>query len=339
MALKQRQLCKTLRRCRKHSHGCKLASRLLNLLEKIIDAHSRNPHPIFVIVLVGPAEQPFGIQKDFLCHRSEHYRKYFEAKSSQDTLEHVVKLPESTAEEFGLVQHFLYTGQVIADAANIPSYESLVGLWKLGNKLGIDGLCDQTLDAMKTCKRLSQRIPATPLLVQVWRDTPEGSTIRNLLLSWTAEYMRSSDARADFAKTLPQEVLSELVVAMSSFSNAGAEPEPLESPSSTAAARTQKNIHYLDQGSDDESLSVAKRGRRSSGAPFSSGSLLEPKPTLGRKPSRVSSLAKPQKRRPSAMFADPSTFTTSQKMDFCADLLTRMLSGPGKTSITPLFLY
>lgn len=291
---------------------------------------NRQPHPIFVIILVGPAEQPFGIQKDFLCHRSEFYRKFFESNASQDTLEHVVKLPESSPEEFGLAQHYLYTGQVIADAAEIPSYESLVGLWNLGHKLGVTGLCDQTLDAMKTCKRLTRRIPATPLLVQVWKDAPEGSGIRNLLLTWTAEYMRSSDARADFAKTLPQEVLSELVVIMSSFNTMSAEPEPAEGSSAADIMRSQKNIHYLEEGSDEETLNVAKRGRRANGGPFSAGSLLESKSALGRKPSRLSSLAKPQKRRLSSMLADPSTFTTAQKMEFCADLLTRMLSGPGK---------
>ncbi|CAG9937052.1 unnamed protein product [Clonostachys rosea f. rosea IK726] len=241
------------------------------------------PHPIFVIILVGSDELPFGIQKDFLCSRSVFFRDYFE-KQSEDTVEHIVKLPEATSEIFGLIQHYLYTGQVIADVSKTPSYESLVGLWKLAHKLQVDGLCEKTLDAMIECRRITGRIPSTPLLIQVWKDTPEGSSIRTLLLSWAAEYMRSSDARAEFAKSLPQEVLSELVVTMSSFDT---QPSGQTSPDQTSTASfpsglnsaLRKNVHYLDDKADEESTPHPKKG--------------------------------------------------PQKLEFCADLLTRMLSGPG----------
>uniref|UniRef100_A0A0B7JHJ0 Bromo domain-containing protein n=1 Tax=Bionectria ochroleuca TaxID=29856 RepID=A0A0B7JHJ0_BIOOC len=252
------------------------------------------PHPIFVIILVGSDELPFGIQKDFLCSRSVFFRDYFE-KQSEDTVEHIVKLPEATSEIFGLIQHYLYTGQVIADVSKTPSYESLVGLWKLAHKLQVDGLCEKTLDAMIECRRITGRIPSTPLLIQVWKDTPEGSSIRTLLLSWAAEYMRSSDARAEFAKSLPQEVLSELVVTMSSFDT---QPSGQTSPDQTSTASfpsglnsaLRKNVHYLDDKADEESTPHPKKGR------LGSGSGLVPLP-----------------------------------LEFCADLLTRMLSGPGES--------
>lgn len=289
----------------------------------------RKPHPIFVIVLVGRDEQPYGIQKDFLCHRSRYFRDYF-SDSTQEKVEHIVKLPDVSTDVFGLAQNYLFTGNVgSGGGGDGPSYESLIGLWKLGHSLSIDGLCETTIDAMKECRRTTQRIPSTPLLMQVWKDTPEGSAIRKLLLSWAAEYMRSSTSRAEFAKSLPQEVLSELVVTMSSFD------EPPEasaadgsSPGSAAAAAgglPRKNVHYLDTPSDEEILDSFKRSRRSSGGLASSGA--SGKMSRGAMP-------KPQKRRSGSHFVDARSFTTSQKLEFCADLLARMLSGPGMSQLT-----
>lgn len=331
----QSQLSRPQRRL---SHGCKFLSvhalQIGYLLS--IPCENSQPHPIFVIVLVGRDEQPFGIQKDFLCDRSSYFRNYF-ANSNQNTVEHIVKLPEASREVFGLAQHFLFTGQVTSDASKSPSYEDLVGLWKLGHKLDIDGLCDRTLQAMIDCRRLTERIPSTPLLIQVWKETPEGSSIRKLLLSWAAEYMRSSDARAEFAKSLPQEVLSELVVTMSSFDITPLVQAPVAPLPNASTSGPGKNVHYLESRDDDETLGSIKRNRRSSGGASAAPlSLIDSKATLSRKTSRPSlnSAVKPQKRRSSAAFAEGRTFTTSQKLDFCADLLTRMLSGPGKWNMS-----
>ncbi|PFH57191.1 hypothetical protein XA68_15402 [Ophiocordyceps unilateralis] len=279
------------------------------------------PHPVFVIVLVGSDEQPFGMHKDFLCHRSNYYRQYFADKGTDETVEHLVRLPDFAADVFGLAQNFLYTGVLLSNEADMPSYESLVSLWKLGHKLGIDGLCDKTLEAMIDCRRLTERIPATPLLIQVWRDTPEGSSIRLLLLSWAAEYMRRSDARAEFAKSLPQEVLSELVVAMSSVEQSpAAQAPPVDSGSGpSAVGLPRRSVHYLESVSEEETSHSVKKSRRSG-----AGS----EPSTDRKANRTP-LPKPQKRRSSAAYLDGRTFTTTQKLDFCSDLLSRMLSGPG----------
>ncbi len=271
---------------------------------------------------MGPEEQPFGLQKDFLCYRSGYYRKFFAENQQPDTLEQVVRLPDASAEVFGLAQHFLFTGDVISDETGIPSYEALVHLWNLGHRLDIVGLCDRTLEAMIECRRLTERIPATPLLVQVWRDAPEGSSIRRLLLSWTAEYMRSSAARAEFAKSLPQEVLSELVVTMSSF-----EKTPVVNTRPAAVGQglgnpsPRKNVHYLEGPDDEETLNNTKRNRRSSG--MTSVIVRQDSASKQRTP-----LPKPQKRRSSAL-AEGRTFPADRKLAFCADLLTRMLSGPG----------
>lgn len=280
-------------------------SRILTLIRK--------PHPTFVILLVGPDEQPFGLQKDFLCYRSGYYRRYFAERQEDEKLEHMVKLPDTSVQVFGLAQHFLFTGDVIADFNAMPSYEALVNLWNLGYKLEINGLCDRSLDAMTECRRLLSKIPSTPLLVQVWKDAPEGSAIRQLLLSWTAEYMRSSGARAEFAKSLPQEVLSELVVAMSSFERSAGDRHSQATP--------RKNVHYLEGAEDEEALAGAKRSRRVSTLPTQISDQAAALKNRAPQP-------KPQKRR-SGAYLEGRTFSTASKLDFCADLLTRMLSGPG----------
>jgi hypothetical protein len=289
-----------------------------------------------VILLVGPQEKPYGIQKDFLCVRSAHYRRHFEENPNDEAIEHIVKLPDASAEVFGLAQHFLYTGRVLPDAGTIPSYEVLVGVWKLGHQLEVEGLCDMTLHAMVECRRLTKRIPGTPLLVQVWKDTPEGSSIRKLLLSWTAEYMRSSEERTEFAKSLPQEVLSELVITMSSLDNLPAAETTPKEATPTATSLPRKIVHYLD-GEDDDELDQgpdSKRNRRTS-LPNGPIAQLERKlSTSARKPVAKPSVPKPPpKRRPSTIAISNATFSTDKKLYFCADLLTRMLSGPGTLSI------
>lgn len=294
----------------------------------------RQPHPLFVIVFVGPEKTPFGIQKTFLCHRSAFFRDLLASRDKQeDKVEDTVDLPDVSVEIFGLLQYFIYTGKVAATDESIPPYDVLVGLWKLGHRLGVDGLCDMTLSTMIRCRRTTGRIPSTPLLVQVWKDTPEGSPIRTLLLTWAAEYMRSSDSRAEFAKSLPQEVLSELVVAMSSLEAARpAAPQPVaqHSAQATPSSTQRKNVHYLDEPSEEEHLNGVKKTRRvdGTGSLPSASPLHDAAAQLNRRPSRPI-LVKPQKRRSSAAFVDPSTFTTAQKMEFCSDLLARMLSGPG----------
>ncbi|KAK3307503.1 uncharacterized protein B0T15DRAFT_414722 [Chaetomium strumarium] len=284
------------------------------------------PHPIFVIALVGPEETPFGIQKDFLCAKSSFYRKYFD-ENSNESLENIVKLPDTPVEVFAYAQNFLYTGHVFPSLDNLPSYEVLIGVWKLGHELGIDGLCDATLEAMAECRRVTQHIPASPLLVQVWKDTPEGSSIRKLLLSWAAEYMRSSESRAEFARSLPQEVLSELVVTMSSLECSPVATEAAASDSTSGAQRRSVTNAELDEADGRP----AKKHRTSDSMVNGAYSAASP----GRKPGPRASLSaakaasKGPRRRASAATAASQQFSSNQKLNFCADLLGRMLSGPG----------
>lgn len=286
------------------------------------------PHYQFVVVFVGPEEVPFGLQKDFLCARSTYYRQYF---AHNDDVESVVRLPDTPVEVFAYAQNFLYTGAVFPNDSDMPTYEVLVGVWKLGHELGIDGLCSQTLEAMREVRQATQSIPAPPLLVQVWKDTPEGSSIRKLLLEWAAEYVRSSESNAEFAKSLPQEVLSELVLAMSRTDTASLVQLGGNTGASNLAPPQpqRKVVHYLDeQEEDEESMHfnpAIKKQRRSEPLPHSPAIK-----TAVKKPRALLPSGKPVPRRRSNATANGDLgFTTEQKLHFCQDLLARMLSGPG----------
>lgn len=283
--------------------------------------------------MVGPDSEPFGIQKDFLCAKSAFYRRYFRDKAANsESVEDVVELRDTTAEVFGYTQHYMYTGQVYPDTP--PDYEVLIGVWKLGHSLGIDGLCDATIDAMIEYRRLTNSIPATALLVQVWIDTPEGSSIRKLLLTWAAEYMRASEDRAEFAKALPQGVLSELVVAMSSLD---ATPAPAATPTPPVSQEVIKPAHQgwhdAVANSDGEQVRPAKKARYSDAG--TNGAKATPTGRKGAGRPSTAGTKTGYKRKYTVVNGDVE-LTTSKKLAFCDDLLTRMLSGPGKYFFKPL---
>lgn len=286
---------------------------------------------MFAIILVGPEEIPFGIQKDYLMAKSTFYQTYFAGNESEG-IEDIVKLPDTPIEVFACAQNFLFTGKVFPSLDSIPGYDVLIGVWKLGHELGIEGLCDGSLEAMSECRRITQHIPATPLLVQVWQDTPEGSSIRKLLLSWAAEYMRSSDSRTEFARSLPQEVLSELVVAMSEL-----DTTPLVQITPGQSVVPQRRP-LEDQEEETAAIQPPAKKQRQSDALASSAPPPASKPPAKKIATGRQSLSlgrAPQKRRSNIAYPPDHQFTTTQKLNFCSDLLSRMLSGPGIFSPPP----
>ncbi|CAJ2502125.1 Uu.00g049780.m01.CDS01 [Anthostomella pinea] len=283
------------------------------------------PHAIFCIILVGEEEIPFGIQKDFLCAKSTFYRSHF-AQQTAEQLESLVKLPQATPEVFGLVQHFLYTGALFFDPQSVPSYEVLIATWKLGHELGIEGLCDEALHAMTEARRLSQLIPSTPLLVRAWKETPEGSSIRTLLLTWAAEYINTSESRHEFSKSLPQEVLSELVVAMSNLNSAPV--IQVNSVASPGGQSHRKNVHYLERDDSEPEVHVKAPKHRHSDVGSGRSAQNDRKPPK-KAVSRPSLPKAPKAKRTSINVADPGTYTAEQRVAYADSQLTKMLSGPG----------
>ncbi len=89
-----------------------------------------------------------------------------------------------------------------------------------------------------------------------------------------------------------------------------------------------KSVHYLELKDNGDVVPIAKKQRYSDVLPNGHAG---PKAAAAKKPARASLPApKPAiKRRSNVTSLDPVQFSTDQKLNFCADLLTRMLSGPG----------
>ncbi|KAL2276396.1 hypothetical protein FJTKL_00933 [Diaporthe vaccinii] len=137
-------------------------------------------------------------------------------------------------------------------------------VWKLGHELGVDGLCEHALDAMVKVQVATARVPSTSVLAKVWKDTPEGCSIRKLLLAWAVAYLHTSDSKAEFAKSLPQNVLSELAVAMVTSGTSPLVQLGSDSVHSKHAHPTRKSVHFVDQDGDEEPkpLYPVKKHRR-----------------------------------------------------------------------------
>jgi hypothetical protein len=147
------------------------------------------PHPIFVIILVGDGEVPFGIQKDLLCAKAPYYRYQF-AHSDQSSIEHIVKLPDTTIDAFGCFQNFLYSGKVYNAGEDVPEYYQLLEVWKLASKMQMPPLRVAVLNAMADRRMATSMIPGTRLLIQAWKETEEGSGLRLMLIGWAAEHSK-----------------------------------------------------------------------------------------------------------------------------------------------------
>lgn len=293
--------------------------------------------------MVGPDEIPFGLQKDLLCSVSGHFQRYFD-EAPDNTIEHVIKIPETTPGVFGLAQNYMYTHEVWPDDHTVPSYEDLFALWQLGSKYEIDGLCDKTLECMQEVKQRTRQIPGASLVSRVWAETAEGTPIRRLFLQWAEEYFQSSEAPSDFAKSLPQEFLCELVVEMSAIGAGSASPANTGTNASPGAAITalggpKKNVHYLPTDSSEDDAARSLKKQRQNAPPVDAArarAVGGAAPPPGRPPRKSLPVSgkKPTVGRRFSGGAPPGGFTDAQKVEFCADLLGRMLSGPGKSTFS-----
>lgn len=318
-------------------------------------------HTQIVIIFVGENETPFAMHKDLLCAKSSMFRDHFaQDKGGDQSVESVVRFGDTTPEVFGFAQKFLYTGSILSvDDDFCPPYDTLASIWKVGHDLGVAGLCDDVISAMKHRRNTTDAIPGVALLVKVWEDTPAGSSLRMLLIEWAAEFVRNSETSAEFAKSLPHEVLSELVLTMSrqstaapaagnqqqqqqqkqpaaasvpnddaSSSSDGSDPSPPASALPSSLPR--KTVKYIDQDEDEDEDSPyrpAKRPRKSTSSVANDGgrSKTAAQGQMGK--------ANPRRQQAVAQKSDLPKFTGDQKLQFCRDLLGRMLSGPG------MFLY
>ncbi|KAG9236169.1 Bromodomain-containing protein [Amylocarpus encephaloides] len=274
---------------------------------------------------------PYGIQKDLLCAQSPHYRQFFAQQGEVNKVEHIVRLPDTDIEVFGCFQNFIYTGDVYdkQGGREVPSYPILMGVWKLAAELRMAPLRASILDVMAERRQQTGSIPGTSLMKQAWKETTEGSGLRKMLTGWAAEHMRASpDARNDFAKALPQEILSELVIVMSDLPAADAPANAPRSPNTTRFAHIPPNGGSSSYQSP-YAAQVPKRPRKSeNGAMILNGDeAYDVKPAIkkARKSEPIPRKPKPRMTNNSvAIYTDPD-----RDLAYCRDLISRMLSGPG----------
>lgn len=142
------------------------------------------------MVIVGPEETPFGIQKDLLVAKSPYYRRIFAQLDKDQKLEAVVSLPEYSSAAFGCFQSFIYTGKIYDGelGQDIPDYNLLLNVWKLATHLEMPPLRVAVLSAMAERRVATSKIPGVALFVQAWDDTEEGSGLRMMMIGWAAEH-------------------------------------------------------------------------------------------------------------------------------------------------------
>ncbi|CAG8961107.1 hypothetical protein HYFRA_00002650 [Hymenoscyphus fraxineus] len=295
-----------------------------------------DPHPIFVIIMVGKDEVPFGIQKDLLCARSPFFREHFSQKGEENKVEHIVKLPDTNAEIFGCFQNFLYTGHVYDSVAGraIPEYPQLMGVWKLATHLKVAPLRVAVLTVMAERRQRTRLIPGTELLKQAWEETEEGSDLRQMLIKWAAEHMRSSpEARNAFAKSLPQEILSELVIVMSDLpATPTFVPQAITKHPHLPQPNEAEELSYQSPYQSSYGQPAPKRARKSEPISVANGEGVYEVKSSAKKAARKSEALV---RQPKVRMTNNSASSAPVPMDadhelaFCRDLITRMLSGPG----------
>ncbi|KAG0649495.1 Ankyrin bromo and BTB domain-containing [Hyphodiscus hymeniophilus] len=300
-----------------------------------------DPHPIFVILLVGPEEVPFGIQKDLLCAQSPYYCREF-SQALIDRVEYVVKLPDTDVFSFGCFQNFVYTGDVYNKRGGdmAPDYPILMGVWKLATHLRMASLRVAVLDAMAERRQQTGFIPSSQLLVEAWRQTEDDSGLRKMLIEWAAEHMRSNPQKRNaFVGTLPKDILSALVIVLSDM------PSGFPAPANSSyEPQHAVRHHHLFHNPDEIEVAVAeptrKRSRKSAidlanSAPDEAVEvkLAVKKPARKSEPSRKSESSRRVNRRASApalvTVDNDLTFTPEKEMEYCRDLIKRMNSGPG----------
>lgn len=278
-----------------------------------------NPHPIFAIVLVGQEEVPFGIQKDLLCAKSTYFKQLLQGP--EQSLEQLIKIPDTDPTIFGCFQNFIFTGTVYdkRGGVEIPSYPILMGIWRLATKLAMAPLRIAVLETMTERREQTGTIPGAPLLEQAWKETEEGSGLRKMLINWAAEHMRANPpSRNEFVHGLPKDILTELVLTMGDM----ASNDPVSPRKHRASFNNPVDVDF-------ESLKPAAK-RRKSEAVVKANPLdeaYEIKPPAKKVARKSEPIRRPAARRSTAT---PSDIPVSPEQDLedCRLLINRMMTAP-----------
>ncbi|KAI0482194.1 hypothetical protein GGR56DRAFT_684746 [Xylariaceae sp. FL0804] len=317
-----------------------------------------DPHPISAHIIFGKDDEIlcYNIHKNFLCHKSPYFRELFDRREHemkaapektgagsnegpsadashshpQDLDKYVVYMPEDiNGYAFGFIQNFLYTGKLY-DGKN-PGYGFLIEVWLLGDKMMIEGVCDEAVQALSEHRRQVNANPSTDLFIESFIKSPEGSTLRKLLVEWGVDYVRSSESRSEFTQSLPKEVLMELLLESNQPpppQHKHARPRPAEEDETeeepSHRAKVAKHRHSVGAGrapnhTEQKPAPSIKKSVARASMPAAVTPVDRPTPAP----------RAPKVRRSNISLLNDKAWTDERKMEFCSDLLTRMLSGPG----------
>ncbi|KAB5526456.1 hypothetical protein GE09DRAFT_1293050 [Coniochaeta sp. 2T2.1] len=211
-----------------------------------------------VILLVGEPDERFIMPQDFLSYHSASFRRLL--ANQKDRTDHVVRLPDTYPLAFRHVQNFLYTGHIVPDHKELHDFSILVELWRAGYYLGIDGLCEATIEALHKCRDGTRQIPSTDLFCHVWECTPDGTSLREFFLSAAVEFIKVSDQRADFVQSLPRTILSDVALALARWdkhidipaAGAGKRARSFDAADTTDQARPPKKPRCLNSPTTED---------------------------------------------------------------------------------------
>ena len=235
-----------------------------------------------------------------------------------------MRRPELSVRVFAHVQNWLYTGQVFSIPAEMPNYETLVDIWLFGVAWEMDGLRDATLDAMVAVRSSTKEIPGQALLAHVWDKTTTGTSIRRLLLEWLWTYFSSMKEKGqskesdEFLDSLPTGIMKELLSTKFDSASTGDKDEA-----------TRRSTHLVDVIKEEP---LRKRRRSETFITGDPSSASVRTSAAGRKalPTRPTSTKRTATRRRTGGHHGEANHSAAQKLEFCADLLNRMVSGPSK---------
>jgi hypothetical protein len=137
----------------------------------------------------------------------------------------------------------------------------------------------------------------------------------------------SPEIRNAFAKSLPQEILSELVIVMSDLPNPSNPPVNFTPQTQTFSYPPPVNHVEIDLGPARPS---AKRSRKSDVGLGNADDAFEIKPSIKKVARRSEPNNHRRKSKGQATTAENAIpLSADKEMNFCRDLIFRMLSGPG----------
>lgn len=139
-----------------------------------------------VQVRVGSDKAICKLHKKILCNVAPYFAAAFKG-GFVEAREQVLELPDENSAMFNRFQLWVYTRHLLAEGETDTdiSWGLLVGLYIFGEKCGVPDLQNAAIDVLIRKQSSANEIP-TYLLLRVYANTLEGSSLRRLFVDWTA---------------------------------------------------------------------------------------------------------------------------------------------------------